>query len=153
MHYLRFYIVHPIIHDFIIRTGYQLFLRHHGIYPLLRLLLRDMIALHDALQTNGNGSRDTYHLIEMGTTMEPTIEEDGTLHPLTVALLEITSHCGMHTSFTACLFASPVRINWASTGFCKIPSALYTSSPTNFFKPACKSASCLINRLAPASQS
>ena len=28
--------------------------------------------------------------------MEPTIKEDGTLHPLTVALLEITSHCGMH---------------------------------------------------------
>ena len=95
MHYLSFHITHPIIHDFIIRTGYQLFLRHHGIYPLLRLLCRDMVALHDALDADRNGSRYADHEIEVDTAVETAIEEDSTLHPLIAALLEIARHSRM----------------------------------------------------------
>ena len=78
IHYLLFHIPHPIIHDFKIRTGFEFFLRHHGIYPLLRLLLRDMITLHDAFDTHWDGSCDTDHEIEVGATIETAIKEDGT---------------------------------------------------------------------------
>lgn len=59
---------------FEIGAGYELFLRHDGIYPLLRLLCRDMVALHDALDADRNGSRYADHEIEVDTAVETAIE-------------------------------------------------------------------------------
>lgn len=77
-----------------IGAGCKFFLRHDGIYPLLRLLCRDMIALHDALDADRYGSRYADHEIEVDTAVETAIEEDGTLHPLIAALLKSRATAG-----------------------------------------------------------
>ena len=111
IHYLLFHIPHSIIHDFKIRTGFEFFLRHHGIYPLLRLLLRDMITPHDAFDTHWDGSCDTDHEIEVGAMVETAIKEDALSNQLQSLFSKSRATAGCTTSFTACLFASPVRIN------------------------------------------
>ena len=55
-----------------------------------------MVARHYSLNANLLWSRDTDHKVEMSAMDKSTFEEDGTLEPVEVALLEISRHGRMN---------------------------------------------------------